>query len=1092
MSRTAAISPSTPRPGQMVIVRNRPAVVRDVLAKEELPTERQTHLVRVEYIDGWQHPEADEIVWEREVGAQILSSLSLPGVGQASPDGPERLAAFINACRWTALNRLSAGNGTGSQPSPLTSPWHSAVQIEDYQLYPVMKAMLMPRVSLLLADDVGLGKTIEAGLIASELFARRRIRRVLVVCPAALQRQWKDELREKFHLDFNIVDREETFRLQRTLGMDSNPWASFPRVITSMDYLRQSDVFESFRAAAKGITRHNEALLPWQLLIVDEAHNFSPSLFGDDSDRCKMLRQLAGFFEHRLFLTATPHNGYTVSFTGLLELLDPVRFQQTAELNEKDHRQIQVVMVRRLKSELNRLSARPRFASRDVMALSTELTGQEAALFAALRAYREDGLRVVQGLGKREAHLGKFIFTLLTKRLLSSPYAFAHTWWRHVEGLDEGTASTDEAALARDRAEAPVNDDAEKDLREQDAARLGGAWLKQFRGKLRSPMDRVGDALRAIGWTPQSVITPLNGTGSCPADSKWDALAACLAKYVQNGKGFRSDERLIVFTEYKHTLDYILHRFRNLKAGVEEPELQFLFGGADPRHREQIKDQFNDPASPLRILVATDTASEGINLQMSCRYVLHYEIPWNPMRLEQRNGRVDRHGQARDVTCFHFTSNDEADLKFMARVAEKVNQAREDLGSVGQVIDAAIMQHFTSKPVDESLLDSLVAGAQRDEPEHADLAQRDAGDAAEYSKAMQRLRDTELTLGLSQEALAQVLREAMALEGGTLEGPDGEGLYRIVREPPTWKRLVEDTLRISGALPRLVFDPTYFETEVNGRRLYRRKPNTVLLRLGHPLMKRAVGVLKRNMWSVGREQTVSRWTAAGCELPAGLDCILVAHYLLEVTNGLKETAHDEVLTEILHVKGANLVPLEERLRDRVAEAARSALPQAELDSWLKRLRELWLSHQDNLADHLKKLQASQQADFTKKMKAAYQEAERNQKAVFAERLEEIKKRSASKYIQKLLQQQADQEHRLKQGFLFAEIQAAEQRRLDEIREQLAISHFEQMKHLIEQERDRVLKLVLPKRYELASVQVYPLAVEYLVQAKPPAKGGRTR
>jgi hypothetical protein len=394
--------------------------------------------------------------------------------------------------------------------------------------------------------------------------------------------------------------------------------------------------------------------------------------------------------------------------------------------------------------------------------------------------------------------------------------------------------------------------------------------------------------------------------------------------------------------------------------------------------------------------------------------------------------------------------------------------------------------------VDESLLDSLVAGAQRDEPEHADLAQRDAGDAAEYSKAMQRLRDTELTLGLSQEALAQVLREAMALEKGQLDGPDSEGLYRIVREPPTWKRLVEDTLRISGALPRLVFDPTYFETKVNGRRLYRRKPNTVLLRLGHPLMKRAVGVLKRNMWSVGREQTVSRWTAAGCELPAGLDCILVAHYLLEVTNDLKETAHDEVLTEILHVKGANLVPLEERLRDRVAEAARSALSQAELDTWLKRLRELWLSHQDSLADHLRKLQASQQADFTKKMKAAYQEAERNQKAVFAERLEEIKKRSASKYIQKLLQQQADQEHRLKQGFLFAEIQAAEQRRLDEIREQLAISHFEQMRHLIEQERDRVLKLVLPKRYELASVQVYPLAVEYLVQTRPPARGGRTR
>src|SRR5258707_6215958 len=112
----------------------------------------------------------------------------------------------------------------------------------------------MPGISLLLANDVGLGKSIEAGLILSELFARRRIRRVLIICPASLQLQWRDEMRDKFHLDFTIVDRDETFRLQRNIGVDSNPWASYPRIITSMDYLRQKDILESFLAATKKLT----------------------------------------------------------------------------------------------------------------------------------------------------------------------------------------------------------------------------------------------------------------------------------------------------------------------------------------------------------------------------------------------------------------------------------------------------------------------------------------------------------------------------------------------------------------------------------------------------------------------------------------------------------------------------------------------------------------------------------------------------------------------------------------------------------------------------------------------------------------------
>ena len=160
----------------------------------------------------------------------------------------------------------------------------------------------MPRVSLLIADDVGLGKTIEAGLILTELLLRRRIRRILVLAPAALRWQWRDELWEKFSLRFEVVDRHQTDRTRRRLGMDANPWRSFDRIVSSYHYLRQPDVREQFLSACH--TPEGSPHLPWDLLIVDECHNLMPAPFGKDSELCRTLRLVAPRFEHRLFLSA--------------------------------------------------------------------------------------------------------------------------------------------------------------------------------------------------------------------------------------------------------------------------------------------------------------------------------------------------------------------------------------------------------------------------------------------------------------------------------------------------------------------------------------------------------------------------------------------------------------------------------------------------------------------------------------------------------------------------------------------------------------------------------------------------------------------
>ena len=322
-----------------MVVRKRPAVVRDVKTFSDGHSTQLMHTVEVDYLDGLDNPDHDRLVWEREIRPQLLPALDLPDI--LSPgftlDDPKRFHAFLDALNWSS-NCVASWNGKEVRYStvPLLSPWFSSVQVEDYQLLPVLQAMTMPRVNMLLADDVGLGKTIEAGLIMQELVRQRRIRRIMIVCPASLQIQWQDEMKEKFNLEFTIVDSDEVYRVQRELGVDANPWLEHPRVITSMDYLKQGDVLRKFLHASSTMRPKDSAMLPWDLLIVDEAHNFSPAWLRDESDRCTMLRELSPNFEHRLFLTATPHNGYTLSFTGLLELLDPIRFQQKTVLEEED------------------------------------------------------------------------------------------------------------------------------------------------------------------------------------------------------------------------------------------------------------------------------------------------------------------------------------------------------------------------------------------------------------------------------------------------------------------------------------------------------------------------------------------------------------------------------------------------------------------------------------------------------------------------------------------------------------------------------------------------------------------------------------
>ena len=354
--------PLVPRAGMLATVRNRRGVVAGV-EPFDAATGR-LHLVHLEYADDCA-PAAERLLWELEPRRHLEEPNALPDPAHAGgPMPPEDFDALLRAARWTALSPyLDPAGGAGrARREIVASPFHGGVRIESYQLVPLLKALRMPRVNLLIADDVGLGKTVEAGLILTELLLRRRIRRVLVLTPASLRRQWREELWEKFSLRFEVVDRQETERLRRRLGMDATPWRSFSRIVASFHYLRQPDVLEQFLAACR--TPEDSPHLPWDLLIVDECHHLMPSPFGEDSELCRMLRVLAPRFEHRLFLSATPHNGHTRSFTGLLEMLDPVRFTRTSEMSPAMRGRVEDVVVRRLKRDINARSTAPRFCTR--------------------------------------------------------------------------------------------------------------------------------------------------------------------------------------------------------------------------------------------------------------------------------------------------------------------------------------------------------------------------------------------------------------------------------------------------------------------------------------------------------------------------------------------------------------------------------------------------------------------------------------------------------------------------------------------------------------------------------------------------------
>ena len=850
--------PAPPEQGQLVDVRQRRYLVTEVV-KGSLPESplrpRENggngaqHLVTLSSVEDDSLGEELQVVWEIEPGVHIHEKLALPE--PTGFDSPARLDAFLDAVRW--------GAASSADLRTIQSPFRSGIELEDYQLDPVVRAVQMPRANLLIADDVGLGKTIEAGLVILELLIRRRARRVLVVCPSSLQIHWRDQMRDKFGLEFRIVDTALMKSLRRTRGIHVNPWTHFPRLITSMDFLKRERPLRLFREILPG---RDEPQYPrrFDILVVDEAHNIAPQgrgKFAIESLRTQAIRAIAPHFEHRLFLTATPHNGYRESFSALLELVDGQRFARDVN---PDPRQLQAIMVRRLKSELPpRWDGTPRFPVRRLEPLEVDYPPDERRIHAALKEYTRLRRKLVTDRTERQAT--EFVLKLLKKRLFSSPAAFATTLERHVRSLDGAArrrrAARPSAEILRrqlERVEEEYADDEEAEETTQDVVDASSLLFQK-------PTAGEAELLREMrAWAERASSRP---------DAKTAALIHWLKETIKPGAKW-SSERVIVFTEYRETQKWLQMMLTSEGLGGAD-RLMTLYGGMDPEDRERIKAAFqaHPSQSPVRLLLATDAASEGIDLQNHCHRLVHNEIPWNPNRLEQRNGRIDRHGQrASEVLVYHFVGKGYRervaqpgvragelvdDLEFLMQAALKVNTIREDLGKVGPVIAQQVEEAMLG---DRTVLDTTQA--EREAQPIRKLLKFERDLKAQIDALVEQLRETRKDLHLSPGNIQTVVEIALDLARlpplipaevkGIWPDPTGERtrcpVFHLPALKGTWALCSEGLAHPhTQAVRPIVFD----------QHLAQGRDDVVLAHLNHRLVQMSLRLLRAEVWS--REET---------------------------------------------------------------------------------------------------------------------------------------------------------------------------------------------------------------------------------------------
>ena len=599
---------------------------------------------------------------------------------------------------------------------PLLAVHTSLVDPLPHQITAVYEAML-PRQPLrfLLADDPGAGKTIMAGLLIKELMARGDLQRCLVVCPGSLAEQWQDELWRRFQLPFEILTNDK-LEAART----GNWFTETPLVIARLDKLsRNEDVQQKLQAPEAG----------WDLVVFDEAHKLSATFFGGEvkyTKRYHLARLLGGLTRHLLLMTATPHNGKEEDFQLFLALLDSDRFE--GRFRDGVH-QVDVadLMRRMVKESLVKFDGTPLFPERVAHTVTYELTPAEQQLYSEVTTYVREEFNRAEALqnDKRAGTVG-FALTILQRRLASSPEAIYQSLKRRKERLEkrlrefeaerQGIAALVPQGRMLDADDLDDLEDAPGDeLEAAEEEVLDEATAARTMGELRTEIGMLAHL--------ESLAAKVRSSGT---DKKWYELASLIDEvFGSPGSAVEAREpeaaygavapirpvpsasqKLVIFTEHRDTLSYLRKKIAD-RLGRPEA-VQVIHGGMGREDRLKAQEAFkHDPQ--VKVLLATDAAGEGINLQRA-HLMVNYDLPWNPNRLEQRFGRIHRIGQTEVCHLWNLVADKTREGEVYLRLLEKLELARQALG--GQVFDVLGKLVFDGRPLRELLLDAIRYGEQ--------------------------------------------------------------------------------------------------------------------------------------------------------------------------------------------------------------------------------------------------------------------------------------------------------------------------------------------------------------------------------------------
>ena len=696
---------------------------------------------------------------------------------------------------------------------------------------------MVPRQPLrfLLADDPGAGKTIMAGLLIKELVARSDLERCLVVAPGSLVEQWQDELGDKFKLDFPILTHDMVEH-----SRSGNPFNDNNYLIARLDVLARNDNLQEKISAST----------EWDLIIVDEAHRMSATYFGSRINRTKRYQlgqKLSRICRHFLLMSATPHNGKEKDFQLFMALLDGDRFE--GALRHNAHGADVEGMMRRLtKEELFRFDGCPLFPERHAYTAKYELSPREAALYGAVTNYVRNEMNRVRRFAQQNRtrfnNVG-FALQILQRRLASSPAAIHQSLKRRRERLEEelyknrlvikGDPVVFRNVLASDEALVNIDECRQEEVDDlEDRISTGSTAAETL-----EQLDMEVQTLKGLEHQALTVLT----SGE---DTKWQQLNQILDDDLMlDSDGHR--RKLIIFTEARDTLGYLREK---VEARLGRPDaVAVIHGGVAREARRKVVERFMQDRD-LVVLIANDAAGEGVNLQRGYLMV-NYDLPWNPNKIEQRFGRIHRIGQVEVCHLWNLVAKDTREGEVYARLLEKLEVARKDLG--GRVYDV-LGELFEERALKDLLFEAVQYG-ERDEIK-AQLFQAvdgavDQRNLLNVLEKRQLTRDTMLPADVKRLRLEMERAEAQRLQphhvqsffveafrcfGGQLKRRE-EGRWEITHVPLLVRQ--RDQQIGSGARLQKKYERICFEKSgIN------QQPVATFIYPGHPLLDALISLVR--------------------------------------------------------------------------------------------------------------------------------------------------------------------------------------------------------------------------------------------------------